>query len=134
MSKIDFTNHKFFIKPCFICSNQTWDSYEGEYGTGGSYAICEADEHIYEVWQEEKKDFPYCESPKRCTRKGIFKFDINFDNQHICDYYNNLHVIEEALGVELSSDINDFKSNLASRIAHSVASFNQRMRNKERIV
>lgn len=114
----NLSNFRFFVKPCFICINQSWDSYDTDYGCGASYAICDADDYIYETWQENKKEFPYCESPKRCTRKNIFSFNSNFDLQDQCHYYSLLASMEN------SKDTNE----TAYRIAGSVSSFETRLR------
>jgi len=125
--KIDFAKHTFFVKPCFICIYQSWDRYDTDYGSGSCYAICDAEDEIYETWQEDKKEFPYCESPKRCTRKNIFSFNDNFDYKYMEYYYKNLNITEEYLGVN-NWETNNPKIELASSIAHSIASFNARMR------
>lgn len=114
----DLSKFIFFEKPCFVCINMNWESGEGEYGTGGSYAICTADDDIYEVWQEDKKEFPYCDCPKRCIRKNIFAFNSNFDREKECDYYSIL------------STMTNFNKthDTAYNIALSISNFNARLR------
>lgn len=78
---------KFFVSPCFACINQTYDSDGGDYSSW-SWAICEMayDYSALEYFQEHKKEFPYCEAPKLCHRKGLFvptkliSYDGKFDD------------------------------------------------------
>lgn len=120
MNKKDFSKFSFFVNPCFICSNMNWESEEGEYGTGGSYASCVAEHEIYEKWQDEKNNFPYCECPKRCIRRNVFEFNINFDTLHECDYYEILSKITNNFRLPENKKV--------SNIAYSVTSFNSRLR------
>lgn len=65
---------KFFVSPCFACRNMTYDS-DGDCYSHCSYPICEQayDFSALEYFTDRKKTFPYCEAPKMCHRKGLFR-------------------------------------------------------------
>lgn len=64
---------KFFVSPCFACRSQTYESDDDCY-SNYSYPICQqAYEYTaLEYFTDRKKEFPYCEAPKLCHRKGLF--------------------------------------------------------------
>jgi len=125
MKAKDFTKYKFFVKPCFICKNMTWES-DGDGYSSYSYAYCE---YIENSFEKTKKffNFPYCESPKKCTRKKIFHFNRDFDHELECTYFGNLHQIEDFIGVKWEDEFENHKRHLARKIAYSVSYFHEKM-------
>ncbi len=132
MKSIDFKNYKFFIKPCFICNNLQWDSDGCEF-SNSTWNYCDnIDSDIMnklDLWDK----FPNIESPKKCTRKNLFKFNSNFDYQLECDYFDILQNCKDYLNIPYEYDIKDKKVQLASRVAFGISEFNFKMRTFGRV-
>lgn len=129
----DFKNYKFFKKPCSICNKLQYDSDGNEYSLW-NWAYCdEINERTMDILNLHKV-FPNMESPKKCTRKKIFEFNINFDYQHECDYFSIVNDCEDTLDINwLVDDYEIPKRKLARRIASGLSDFNFRMRTFGRV-
>lgn len=108
---------KFFVSPCFSCKNQIWDSDGDEYSSW-NWPDCDEsyDFPALEYFIEHKKEFPYCEAPKLCHRKGLFRPSIT--NGRFSDF--------DCIGYGILGNMEDFDYDAPS-IAGSVIGFHRRM-------
>ena len=124
----DFKNFKFFVKPCSICKNLTWES-----GNDGYSTYCKAECKEIDIGMSKDmqwvNNFPYVESPKKCTKNNLFIFNENYDSKMEDDYYRILRITQNYLGVSFIDDFLSPKRILASKIAYSLSDFEQRIRN-----
>jgi hypothetical protein len=86
-----------------------------------SYAICEMayDYSSLEHFTEHKKDFPFCEAPKLCHRKNLFR-PTRFTTYSVM--YDDL----DGIGYGVWGMLEDIDHDAPS-IAGSVAGFHRRM-------
>lgn len=110
---------KFFSSPCFACRNHLYESDDDCY-SNHSYPICEAayDFSALEYFTDRKKEFPYCEAPKLCHRKGLFR-GTRFGGYKSIDELDGI-----GYGIWASMDDIDYD---APSISGSVIGFHRRM-------
>ena len=103
---------KFFVSPCFSCKNLTYEMY--------SYPVCEQeyDFPALEYFTEHKKSFPYCEDPKMCHRKWLFRPRLSMVGYQFDEF--------DGIGYGLWASMEDIDYDAPS-IAGGVIGFHRRM-------
>lgn len=111
---------RFFISPCFACKNMSYESDDDCYSSH-SYPICEMayDYSSLEYFTDLKKEFPFCEAPKLCHRKSIFR-PTRFTT------YSAMYDDLDGIGYGVWGMLEDIDYDAPS-IAGSVAGFHRRM-------
>lgn len=126
--------YHFFKNPCFACEclgyetdgdygEYQWNYCKREHGTYSNNSYDEKECDIFLYWGENKKEFPECEAPNKCLRKGYWEYR---DDQRNYDCFEIMMHLDDPLVYEFGGGP---YSAYAREISHSVADFNSRMRN-----
>lgn len=121
---------KFYKNPCFLCENLTADS-DGDDYSDYSWWECkkEQDDEVLEIFtRSSKKNYPFCEAPNRCLRRGDFKIDFKKigDKPQKCSFWSKVDDMAFQLQEELVGDEN-FPTKWIYDAVHSILDFDARM-------